>query len=510
MITVEGWTTIRYLHAQGKSIRAIAKELSIARNTVRAALRDEGPPRYERAKRSNPKIEPFVDVIKQMFFEKKFIGSRILRELRPLGYKGGSTALYSFLRELKADQVDSRVTVRFETPPAQQGQFDWSPYTITIAGHTVKVTIFCLTLAFSRRKFYWPSLNETQASIFEAIEAALRYFGGSPKQLLVDNPRAFVVDADPANFRWNQHFLELCGHYRFEPVACQPARPRTKGKVERPFFYLEQHFIKGREWASFDDFMADLLRFAAEELDLQVHSTTGERPIDRFEQERHLFTPLPALPFVGTHEQMRKVSWDCLVSFEGSRYSVPWQYAGKQVWLRASQGRKLVVHNQSGLQIALHEIAERKGSTVIDKAHYEGIKKGAPKTRIVLEESFLRLFPDHRWFIEGVLIQHRNNGVDHLRAILALAELYSPEALLSSFALAKEYNTYSHHFIRGLLESGGASQQRTSPESGDRSQALGVPRQLGLPITASLGVYQRILDSETFPSSNGFGVEAGQ
>jgi transposase len=498
MITVEGWTTIRYLHAQGKSIRAIAKELSVARNTVRAALRDERPPRYERPKRSNPQIEPFVDQIKQMFFEKKFIGSRIRRELEPLGYKGGPTALYAYLRELKADQIDSRVTVRFETAPAQQGQFDWSPYTVIIGGRTIKVTVFCLTLAFSRRKFYSPSLNETQGSIFEGLEAGLHYYGGSPKQLLVDNPRAFVFDANPATFRWNQHFLELCGHYSIEPVACQPARPRTKGKVERPFFYLEQHFIKGREWSSFDDFTKDLLRFAAEELDRLVHSTTRERPIDRFEQEKGLLTPLPALPFVGTHEQMRKVSWDCLVSFEASRYSVPWQYAGKQVWLRASQGRKLIVRNQSGLQIAMHEIAERKGSTILYPPHYEGIKKGAPKTRVVLEETFLRLFPDHRWFVEGVLIQHRNNGVDHLRAILALAEIYTSEGLLAAFAMAKEYNTYSHHFIRGLLESGGAKHQGskpTWPQPGDNSGPVSAPRQLGLPITADLGVYQRILQA---------------
>lgn len=499
MITVEGWTTIRYLRAQGKSIRAIAKELSVARNTVRAALRAERPPHYERPKRSNPKIEPFVDQIKQMFFQKEFIGSRILRELRSLGYQGGATALYSYLRELKADQIDSRVTVRFETAPAQQGQFDWSPYTITIGGKTIRVIVFCLTLAFSRRKFYWPSLNETQGSIFEALEAALRYFGGSPKELLVDNPRAFVVSANPANFSWNLRFLELCGHYSIQPVACQPGRPRTKGKVERPFFYLEQHFIKGRDWPSFDDFAADLVAFAADELDHLVHSTTGERPIDRFRQEEHLLTSLPTLPFVGTHEQMRKVSWDCLVSFDGSRYSVPWQYAAKRVWLRASQGTKLLVRNQSGLQIALHKMSDRKGATIINPTHYEGIKKGMPKTRVVLEESFLRLFPNHRWFIEGVLIQHRNNGVDHLRAILALAEVYSYDALIAAFALAREYKTYSHRFIRGLLESNGAAKREsgssTSPKSSSESGSGSDLRQLGLPISADLGIYQRILEA---------------
>ena len=500
MITVEGWTTIRYLHAQGKSIHAIAKELSVARNTVRAALRSDNPPHYERPKCSNPKLDPFTDQIKHMLFQQNFIGSRILRELRKLGYQGGHSALYTYLRDLKADQLDSRLTVRFETPPARQGQFDWSPYTVVIGTGVVKVVVFCLTLAFSRRKFYWPSLNATQVSIFEALERGLHYFGGSPKELLIDNPRAFVDNADRVHFRWNQHFLELCGHYSIQPVACHPGRARTKGKVERPFFYLEEHFIKGRNWATFDDFAKDLLAFAAEELDYLIHSTTRERPIDRFEREKNLLTPLPNLPFVGTHEQMRKVSWDCLVSFDGSRYSVPWQYAAKQVWLRASQGRKLLVRNQHGQQIAMHDIATRKGLTIINPAHYEGIKKATPKTRVVLEESFLHLFPEHRWFVEGVLIQHRNNGVDHLRGILSLAQLYSHESMLAAFAMAKEYNTYSHRFIRGLLESGSVAQEQTTSSEPimqtDKHMPSMAMYQLGLPITADLGVYQRILEAE--------------
>ena len=70
MITVEAWTTIRYLHAQGQSIRAIARELSLSRNTVRAALRGDDLPRYVRPRRPNPQLEPFADQIRQMLVEK--------------------------------------------------------------------------------------------------------------------------------------------------------------------------------------------------------------------------------------------------------------------------------------------------------------------------------------------------------------------------------------------------------------------------------------------------------
>lgn len=486
MITVEGWTTIRYLHAHGKSVRAIAKELSVARNTVRAALRSEGQHQYERPKRSNPQLEPFADQIKRMVCQQHFIGSRILRELRALGYKGGPTALYDHLRTLKASGTDSRVTERFETPPAQQGQFDWSPYTISLGGSIVKVILFCLTLAFSRRKFYWPALDETQSSIFEAIEAALRHFGGSPKEILVDNARAFVDNANPVQFQWNRHFLELCGHYCIKPVACQPYRARTKGKVERPFYYLEQQFIKGGAWESFDSFARALAAFIADDLDQRIHSTTGEPPIERFKGEQALLTPLPARPFVGTNEEMRKVSWDCLISFGGSRYSVPSEYAAKRVWVRPSQGIGFVVRSQKGLEIARHRMATQKGMTVINPAHYEELRRGRAKTRAVLEESFLRLFPDHSWFVEALFIQHKPNGVAHLRAIMALAEIYPPEVVKAVFAAAKEYNTYSHRFIRGLLEASGTSRQAapTSIASSRPASTVG----------ADLTVYQRILE----------------
>jgi len=486
MITVEAWTTIRYLHAQGKSIRGIAHELGLSRNSVRSALRREGPPDYARAPRPNPQLEPFLSQIEEMLIQKRFIGSRILRELRTLGYKGGKTALYRHLCTMKGQMIDPRVTERFETPPAHQGQFDWSPYTISLSGRVVKLTIFCLTLCFSRRKFYWPSLDASQASVFEALEAGLCHFGGAPKELLVDNARTFVDDASPQHFAWNRRFLELCGHYRMRPRACHPGRPRTKGKVERPFYYLEQHFIKGGTWHDFDDFGRSLAIFVAEDLDLRVHSTTRERPLDRFGQEELLLTPLPSLPFIGTHEEIRKVSWDCLLSFAGTRYSVPWPYAGKQVWLRTSQGRRLIVRNQKGEEIACHELA-KKGATIIDPAHYQGLRKRVAKTRTVLEGSFLILFPNHGWFMEGVCIQHKNNSLDHLRGILTLAEVYPQQALIASFALAKECNTYSHHFIRGILESGALPEPAAQPCAPlDAS---------GATLSADLQVYQQILEA---------------
>ena len=481
------WTTIRYLHAQGKSARAIARELGISRNTVRAALASDKAPKYARPARPNPQLKPFVDQIREMLEEKEFIGTRILREVRGKGYKGSASALYVYLGELKQKRSQTQVTMRFETPPGRQSQFDWSTYTIVLGGQAIKVTIFCLTLAYSRRKFYWASLDASQASTFEAIEAGLRYFGGSSKEMLVDNARALVSDTHPDHFAWNLHFLELCGHYCIQPRACQVRRAQTKGKVERPFFYLEQHFIKGNTWDNFEAFARDLAAFAAGELDHCIHSTTGEAPIERFAAERDLLTPLPTTPFVGSYARMQKVSRDSLVSFAGCRYSVPWQYAGKQVWLRTSQGRYLVVLSQAGQSIAQHTLSTQKKHTVLVPAHYEGLRREAAKTRVVLEEQFLSRFPSLNWFTDALLTQHKNNTAQQLRGILSLADTYSPQAMLAAFEQARSYNTYSHAFMRGLLESHGTP-----------SPASPSPKVTQLPtsqVGADLSTYQHILEA---------------
>lgn len=124
----------------------------------------------------------------------------------------------------------------------------------------------------------------------------------------------------------------------------------------------------------------------------------------------------------------------------------------------------------------------------MDPAHYAGLRQGLPKTRTLLEAAFRRRFPDHEWFLEGVFIQHPPQAdVAHLRAILGLAELYSSEALLGAFATARTYTTYSHRFIRGLLEAQGTPQLRLLPIEP-------APRPTD-PIGADLTVYQRLLEA---------------
>lgn len=489
---MEAWTTIRYLHAQGLGIRAITRELGLSRKAVRHALRADEVPRYRRPERPNPKLAPFEARIRELYFGQHLIGSRIVRELRAAGYVGCQSALYRYLASLRAALPSRKVTERFETAPGRQGQFDWSPYQIELGGAVRRVVVYGMTLGYSRRKHYSASLDETQGSIFEAVELALRHFGGAPQELLVDNAKAFVLDANPAHFRWNPQFLELCGHYRLKPRACQVRRPQTKGKVERPFFYLEQQFIKGRAFASFAAFLEELARFEREDLDVRVHATTQQPPIERFEAEAAHLTPLPDGRFVGTLAESRQVSWDCRVSFRGSRYSVPAAQAGKRVWLLVSHGTHLSILDARRALLVEHALSPTKGATIILAEHEAELRRGTPRTYAVLAEQFLERFPRHAVFLEGVASQHPHNPSAHLRGVLELAGLYDADSLERALALAHEYHGYSHGFVRGLLERTAIPTATLAPHEPSVVAGPSLPARL---VQGDLQPYQRVLEA---------------
>jgi transposase len=484
MISVEAWMTVRYLYSQGKGKKTIARELGLGRNTVRRALARAGPPRYQRAPRPNRKLEPFREEIQRMRKE-GFIGTRVLRELRQRGYRGSRSGLYNFLRRLKAEEPDPRVCLRYETAPGQQEQFDWSPYTMELGGELTRVVVFSSLLGYSRRKHFSPSLDARQDSIYSAVEEGFQHFGGAPKQLLVDNDRSFVLDTRLGHFRWNPHFLELCGHYGVQPIACGVGRPRGKGKVENPFRYLEEQFIKGGHWRDFNHFCQELARFEAEELDVRVHGTTGEPPLERFQREAPALTLLPSTRFVSSREELRKVSWDGLVPFRGNKYGVPAAYSGKRVWVRTVRGHTLQVHNQKGELIASHVLRAGKGAIVLLEGQYAGLRQ--PRTRTVLRQAFLERFPRHQLFLEKLQAQQRFNPEAHLRGILELAQLYPEEVLEEAFDLAGAYNTFSKDFVQGLVE---RHAPREAPLPATPLSLRPVP---AVSVRGDLGVYQELL-----------------
>lgn len=447
---MEDWVTIQTLKKRNNSLsnREIGRLLGLSHNTVKRAIEKESPPEYERSKKISPSLLPFEEVIFKMLNVNKFKGSRILEEILSKGYNGSKSTFYYYYQRIK--QKPQKHYKPYETSPGEQSQFDWSPYTVTIDGKLTKVIIFSYINGFSRYEVLEASVSENQGSVFEALEKGIIESGGVPSRIQTDNAKVFVKNPSKNNFQWNERYLHFCGHYGFEPSRSLPAHPWSKGKVEKPFQFVENHFIAGNSFESFEDFLSKLKDFQ-KKVNTRVHSSTKTAPFELIERELSSFTNLPTSRYVGIKEEIRKVSLDCLISFNGNRYSVPWHFAGKQVWIRISKGYFLEVYSQNNKLVATHELLLEKGKVVIENAHYRGNnQRGGNFER--LKQKFLESFPTEELFIEKLKAQKRMNTNLQLSKIIELIELYQKEDFHKAINKALVYNVFHSSFIAGYLE----------------------------------------------------------
>ena len=124
----------------------------------------------------------------------------------------------------------------------------------------------------------------------------------------------------------------LAKHLGTELNACNCYWPRTKGKIERPFDYIEEQFIKGSRFES----MEQLNRLGKEFINdwcKEIHGTTKRIPNEFYDlEERQALQPLPSEKFsISNQLTKRIVSYDSFISIMTNKYSLPVKYAGKQV-----------------------------------------------------------------------------------------------------------------------------------------------------------------------------------
>jgi transposase len=302
MLTQETMVDIHASHRQGDSIRKIAKDTGLSRNTVRRYLREPArTPLYGPRPERPSKLDPHKLYLKGRIEAARpyWIPSTVLlRELQVRGYSGSGTILKRYIRQFKVTQ--SEPVVRFETPPGQQLQIDFT----TIRRGKVKLKGFVATLGYSRATFVRFSEFERQQDWLTGIEEALRYFGGVPRELLFDNAKCLMLERDAygeGSHRWNPKLLAMANDYGFRLRACQPYRAKTKGKVERFNGYLKSSFItplaatlkqrgQSLDVASANGHIGKWLREVAQQ---RLHGTTKQKPQHLLERERMSLGALP-------------------------------------------------------------------------------------------------------------------------------------------------------------------------------------------------------------------------
>lgn len=349
----------------------------------------------------------------------------------------------------------------YETLPGEQMLYDWSEYSVKLGSELVKVYVHLTELGWSRYKVLSASLSIKQSDVLEALEDAFCQFGGVASRIQVDNARVFIDDASVAHFRWNRRYLECLGFYGIHPTRSLPGHPWSKGKVERPFAYVEDHFITNRQFCSFEDFFGQLKAFE-QGWNQRIHGVTGKAPLELFEKEKAQLLELPRNKstgelqrYIGYREESRKVTGDCLIGYGGNRYSVPCLYVGQEVWVRTSQGMRLLAFSKAGKLIATHPLKAGRGQVIIQKEHYRGYIRSKDRESFLitgqrLKERF-QSYERMEDFLLGAKAQKRINPDYNLYMIGRLFEDYADQDCLTAMQECFRYNCFSYAFIKGFL-----------------------------------------------------------
>ncbi len=121
---------------------------------------------------------------------------------------------------------------------------------------------------------------------------------------------------------------------------------------------MQNNAIKGRVFASLSAQNLFLAQWENNTAGKRIHGTT-QKQVDRFfaEVEAPALRPLPASLFPMFEEAARSVHRDGYVEFRRAYYSVPPEYVGRRLWVRAEL-RVLRIYNLRREQIALHALAD--------------------------------------------------------------------------------------------------------------------------------------------------------
>jgi len=375
---------INQLKRDGLSILAISNLTGYDRKTIRKYLL--GPiarPVYSPRPAAVGKLAPFEGYLGERLQSGVWNARVLLRELRSRNYTGGYTLLTDWLRP---QREAARVIAvrRFETAPGKQAQVDWGHLgSLTEEGEAHAMWGFTITLGYSRRMMAEAATNQKLGTLLGMHEAAFQELGGVPEEILYDRMKTIWTGTDErGEIIWNAVFLDFARYWGFRPRLCRPYRAQTKGKIESGVKYVRRNFLcslLGREPGSLVDLNAELRRWISEVANQRVHGTTHEQVLARWGEERGNLQPVngrPAYPY--RDDEQRKVARDAYVSWEGSRYSVPWQYAGKEVWVREYGGGVEVRYGAE--RIASHKQAATRHQVVTLNEHHQGIPLGSPRT----------------------------------------------------------------------------------------------------------------------------------
>jgi transposase len=376
MVTVELKEIIRREHLiKGKSIRQIARELNHSRKTIRKALMDPGIPVYTRKEPVvKPVMGPYLSIIKQWLEEdrrrpvkQRHTAKRIHDRLKEeYGFPGGERTVRREVSILRQKVPDSHVPQTYQ--PGDGATFDFGEAQVIVDGQERTVHLACMRLDYSSKFFVFALPTERREGLFESHIDAFQYLDGVPERIRYDNMKQAVGKILKGKNRQEQSlWVAFRSHFLFEADYCAPGKGQEKGGVENLVGYVRRNFfVPMPEVADFAELNVYLSGCC--ERDARGRKRWGKTVHELWLEEKEKLRPLPQKMPEACVPVAAKVNRRQMVRFASNWYSVPPQYVGKTVTVKAFVFQVMIALAEK--VIAVHARSYERDEEILDPHHY--------------------------------------------------------------------------------------------------------------------------------------------
>lgn len=365
------WMDIRADYKKGLNYTEIGRKYGIDPRTAKRYAQSETKPKYTLSKKRSSILDKYKATIDELLKDAPYSAVRIQEIITEQGYEGKYTVVKDYVRSKKVE-FNRQATIRFETMPGLQGQVDWAhfpDYRVYKDGRNRKLYCFLMILGYSRMRYIEFVTDMSTETLLRCHNNAFRYFKGYPDEILYDNMKQVVVKRllKQSESTLNSQFEDFAGFYGFKPILCRPYRGQTKGKIERTVSFVRSNLMIGIKYDTLEDLNNQAAAWC-DKVNSKVHATTNKIPFKELIKEN--LNPLKR-EFMMDKIMLRKIGKDCLISYNGNKYSVPSKYAGKEGAVRVVGGILMIYHH--GELIAQHRVDYSKNSMNVNPEHYKDL-----------------------------------------------------------------------------------------------------------------------------------------
>lgn len=363
---MEDWAEIRRLNrAERLGIKAIARRLGIARNTVRAALRSNTPPSYERARKGSI-VDAVEPEILELLREFPRMPATVIAER--VGWERSVRTLRDRVAELRPLFLPPDPCQRTDYRPGELAQFDlWQPEVEIPVWHnqTDKLWVVVGVCGFSRFIGAWMIPSRQTHDVLGGHLRVLQQFGAVPRTVVWDQEGA-IGQWRGKTMAFTAEFQRFRGTFGVGALLCQRGDPEAKGLVERANGYFETSFLPGRRFEDAGDFNRQLTGWLVK-ANHRVHATTKVRPTEAMYEDRGSMLGFPpVLPDVSLRFRIR-LPRDHYVSVDGNDYSVNPRFVGRPIDVRVTLEE--VVARCEGTEVARHRRCLGRHQSLLTAEH---------------------------------------------------------------------------------------------------------------------------------------------